>query len=170
MKNLSELLEESKTNILFEADEQQGDDQGQDQKNKPVKGDAGTFKVWKPVSCTMRGWLKTMSSQEEVKDSFFEGGFLVPMDVTAISTAANAKSATLSKQLDAAVKCTIVEYKNNFSFYLFGTKPGYVSSGWNTNSGGGISTIVKNLTANSQQKKEDTQNKDDNSNANNGTM
>lgn len=168
MKSLSELLEESKNEVLFEADEQQADDQGQDQKNKPVKGDAGTFKVWKPVSCTMRGWLKTMSGQEEAKDNFFEGGFLVPMDAAAISTAANAKSATLSKQLDASVKCTIVEYKNNFSFYLFGTKPGYVSSGWNTNSGGGISAIVKNLTANSQQKKE--QNNNDNSNANNGTM
>lgn len=169
MKNLSELLEESKNEILFEADEQQADDQGQDQKNKPVKGDAGTFKVWKPVSCTMRGWLKTMSGQEEVKDNFFEGGFLVPMDAAAISTAANAKSATLSKQLDASVKCTIVEYKNNFSFYLFGTKPGYVSSGWNTNSGGGISTIVKNLTTNSQQKQEQNQDKG-NDNANNGTM
>jgi hypothetical protein len=169
MKNLSELLEESKNEILFEADEQQGDDQNQDQKNKPVKGDAGTFKVWKPVSCTMRGWLKTMSGQEEVKDSFFEGGFLVPMDATAISTDANVKSATLSKQLDTSVKCTIVEYKNNFSFYLFGTKPGYVSSGWNTNSGGGISTIVKNLTANSQQKQEQNQDKG-NDNTNNGTM
>lgn len=169
MKNLSELLEESKNEILFEADEQQGDDQGQGQKNKPVKGDAGTFKVWKPVSCTMRGWLKTMSGQEEVKDGFFEGGFLVPMDAAAISTAANVKSATLSKQLDASVKCTIVEYKNNFSFYLFGTKPGYVSSGWNTNSGGGISTIVKNLTTNSQQKQEQNQDKG-NDNANNGTM
>lgn len=169
MKNLSELLEESKNEILFEADEQQGDDQGQDQKNKPVKGDAGTFKVWKPVSCTMRGWLKTMSGQEEVKDSFFEGGFLVPMDAAAISTAANVKSSTLSKQLDASIKCTIVEYKNNFSFYLFGTKPSYVSSGWNTNSGGGISTIVKNLTANSQQKQEQNQDKG-NDNTNNGTM
>lgn len=170
MKNLSELLEESKNEILFEADEQQSDDQGQDQKNKPVKGDAGKFKVWKAVSCTMRGWLKTMSGQEEVKASFFDNGFLVPTTVQAILAGTNANVATLQKNLDTQIKCTITEFTDDFSFTLDGGKFGYTSTGWKSNSGGGISAIIKNLTANSKQQEQKQDNKQDDGNSNSGTM
>ena len=55
--------------------DQNNDQDQQDNKDKSVKDDAGTFKQWPAFETTVKGWIKVMSGQEEAKDSFFDEGF-----------------------------------------------------------------------------------------------
>ena len=159
MKSLSELI--------LEADDQNqnNQDQGnnnnndnQDNKNKSVKGDAGTYKAWPVFNTTVKGWIKVMSGQEEVKDSFFDGGFLVPTSVQGLDGNTQSKVATLSKQLDSQCKVAIVEFSNDYCFIIDGLKP-Y-----------GKSMKSENTSNNSDNDNKNNGNKDDGNNSNGGTM
>ena len=171
MKSLSELI--------LEAEDQQNNNQDnnqntqQDDKNKSVKGDAGTFKQWPAFETTVKGWIKVMSGQEEVKDSFFEGGFLVPTTIAGCLTNTQTKNTTLSKQLDSTCKVLITEFSSDFSFLLDGLKPyGYQSSGWSKTKGPKIADIIKSMKAEAKSSSNSEENKNndnkDNGNSNNG--
>lgn len=165
--------------MIVEADENQNQDQQQDNnqqdnKNKSVKVDAGTCKVWPVFNTTVKGWIKVMSGQEEVKDSFFDGGFLIPTTLQALGGNTQAKTATLSKQLDQSCKVAIVEYSNDFMFLIDGIKPSYVSTGWSKSKGPKIADLIKSMKAEAQSSNDnEQQNKEGNDNGNNdnnGTM
>lgn len=167
MKSLSDLI--------LEADEQQQDqqqDNQQDNKDKSVKADAGTFKQWPAFETTVKGWIKVMSGQEEAKDSFFDGGFLIPTTVAGCVANTQAKVATLTKQLDSTCKVLITEFSSDFSFLLDGLKPyGYQSSGWSKSKGPKIADIIKSMKAEAKSSNsEENKNNDnkDNGNSNNG--
>ena len=163
MKSLSE--------IVLEA-EDQNQDQQQDQKNKSVKVDAGTCKIWPAFNTTVKGWIKVMSGQEEVKDSFFDGGFLIPTNIQALGGNAQAKAATLSKQIDAQCKVSIIEYSNDYMFLIDSIKPSYVSTGWAKDKGPKIADVIKAMKEEGA-KKAETNKQDTNDNGNNdnsGTM
>lgn len=188
MKSLSELILEADENQNNNSNGQNNNNNSnndnsnndnsnnnQDNKNKSVKGDAGTFKTWPVFNTTVKGWIKVMSGQEEVKDSFFDGGFLVPTSVQGLNGNTQAKSATLSKQLDNSCKVAIVEFSNDYCFILDGLKPyGYMSTGWSKGKGPAIADVIKQMKAES--KPDNTQNNNGNkdngnkSNDNNGTM
>ncbi len=155
--------------MILEADDQQNqdnnnqDNQDNNNQNKAVKGDAGTYKEWPSYKTTMRGWIKVMSGQEEVKSSFFEAGFLVPITVQNVN--ANAATATLEKQLDNECIVKISEYKNDYMFSIMGLKPyGYASTGWTKGKGPQISDIIKNMKA----ELKNSNNNNDNKNGNDG--
>lgn len=156
--------------------DQNNDQDQQDNKNKSIKGDAGTFKQWPAFETTVKGWIKVMSGQEEAKDSFFDGGFLIPTTVAGCVTNTQAKVATLSKQLDSTCKVLITEFSSDFSFLLDGLKPyGYQSSGWSKTKGPKIADIIKSMKAeaksssNSEENK-NNDNKDNGNSSNGGTM
>lgn len=160
MKRLSELV--------LEAEEQTGNI---DTKNKPVKGDAGTYKQWPTFNTTIRGWIKTMSGQEEVKDTFFDGGFLIPTSIQGLGGNTQSKSAILTKQLDSTCKVSISEFSNDFMFLIDGLKPyGYVSTGWSKGKGPGISDIIKSMKAAATENNNSNDNGNDNNNSTSGTM
>lgn len=170
MKSLSDLI--------LEADEQQQDqqqDNQQDNKDKSVKADAGTFKQWPAFETTVKGWIKVMSGQEEAKDSFFDGGFLIPTTVAGCLANTQAKVATLTKQLDSTCKVLITEFSSDFSFLLDNLKPyGYQSSGWSKTKGPKIADIIKSMkveakSGNSEENK-NNDNKDNGNSNNGGTM
>lgn len=177
MKSLSELIleaEDQQQNNNQDTDNNQnGQDNQQDDKNKSVKGDAGTFKQWPAFETTVKGWIKVMSGQEEVKDSFFEGGFLVPTTIAGCLANTQAKNVTLSKQLDSTCKVLITEFSSDFSFLLDGLKPyGYQSSGWSKTKGPKIADIIKSMKAEAKSNSNSEENKNndnkDNGNSNNG--
>ena len=177
MKSLSELIleaEDQQQNNNQDTDNNQnGQDTQQDDKNKSVKGDAGTFKQWPAFETTVKGWIKVMSGQEEVKDSFFEGGFLVPTTIAGCLANTQAKNTTLSKQLDSTCKVLITEFSSDFSFLLDGLKPyGYQSSGWSKTKGPKIADIIKSMKAEAKSSNNSEENKNnndkDNGNSNNG--
>lgn len=177
MKSLSELIleaEDQQQNNNQDTDNNQnGQDNQQDDKNKSVKGDAGTFKQWPAFETTVKGWIKVMSGQEEVKDSFFEGGFLVPTTIAGCLVNTQVKNATLSKQLDSTCKVLITEFSSDFSFLLDGLKPyGYQSSGWSKAKGPKIADIIKSMKAEAKSSSNSEENKNndnkDNGNSNNG--
>lgn len=149
MKSLSELIleadQENSQNNDQNPDQSQDQDNQQDNKNKPVKGDAGTYKEWPVFKTTMKGWIKVMSGQEEAKDTFFSGGFLVPTLPQVVD--AKAAAATLSKQLDTQVTVKVSEFKNDYMFTIIGTKPGYVSAGWAKGKGPAIADMIKSMKA-----------------------
>lgn len=166
---------------LLEADEQQSNNQDQnnnndqqDNKNKSVKMDAGTCKVWPAFNTTVKGWIKVMSGQEEAKDSFFDGGFLIPTNIQSLAGNSQAKTATLSKQLDSACKVSIIEYSNDYMFLIDGIKPSYVSTGWDKNKGPKIADVIKAMkqegAAKADQQNNDKQGNDNGNNDNGGTM
>lgn len=173
MKSLSELILEAEDQQ--QNNNQNGQDTQQDDKNKSVKGDAGTFKQWPAFETTVKGWIKVMSGQEEAKDSFFEGGFLVPTTVAGCLANTQAKTATLTKQLDSTCKVLITEFSSDFSFLLDGLKPyGYQSSGWSKTKGPKIADIIKSMkteakSTNSEENK-NNDNKDNGNSNNGGTM
>lgn len=171
------------TELLLEADNQQGNNQNNNQNNqdnsqnsqdnnqqnndKSVKVDAGTFKIWPSFNTTVKGWIKVMSGQEEAKDTFFDGGFLVPSNISGLSVNTQSKTATLSKQLDSGCKVAIVEFKNDFMFVIDGLKPyGYVSTGWAKDKGPKIADIVKSMKAEAKSSNDD-KNNGGNNNGNN---
>ena len=173
MKSLSELI--------LEADDQNNQDQNnqdnnQDNKNKSTKIDAGTFKTWPTFNTTVKAWIKVMSGQEEAKDSFFDGGFLVPTSIQGLAGNTQAKTATLSKQLDSACKVAIVEFSNDYSFLIDGIKPyGYMSTGWSKGKGPKIADVIKSMKAEAKPSNSDNdKNNNDNDNGDNanngGTM
>ena len=175
MKSLSDLIleAEDQQNGNNQNNDQQNNDQNQqDNKNKSVKGDAGTFKQWPAFETTVKGWIKVMSGQEEVKDSFFDGGFLVPNSIAGCVTNTQAKTATLAKQLDSTCKVLVTEFSSDFSFLLDGLKPyGYQSSGWSKTKGPKIADIIKSMKAEAKStNSEENKNNDnkDNGNSNNG--
>lgn len=180
MKSLSKLIleaEDQQQNNNQDTDNNQnGQDNQQDDKNKSVKGDAGTFKQWPAFETTVKGWIKVMSGQEEAKDSFFEGGFLVPTTVAGCLANTQAKTATLTKQLDSTCKVLITEFSSDFSFLLDGLKPyGYQSSGWSKTKGPKIGDIIKSMKAeaklsNNSEENKNNDNKDNGNNNNGGTM
>lgn len=171
------------TELLLEADNQQDnqnnnqnntqDNQNnqQDDKNKSVKIDAGIFKIWPSFNTTVKGWIKVMSGQEEVKDTFFDGGFLVPSSISGLSGNTQAKTATLSKQLESSCKVAIAEFKNDFMFVIDGLKPyGYVSTGWAKDKGPKIADIIKSMKAEAKPSNGNKNNEgNDNGNNDNGS-
>ena len=116
-----------------------------------------------------------MSGQEEAKDSFFDGGFLIPTTIAGCVANTQAKVATLTKQLDSTCKVLITEFSSDFSFLLDGLKPyGYQSSGWSKTKGPKIADIIKSMKAedkstNSEENK-NNDNKDNGNSNNGGTM
>ena len=175
MKSLCDLIleAEDQQNGNNQNNDQQNNDQNQqDNKNKSVKGDAGTFKQWPAFETTVKGWLKVMSGQEEAKDSFFDDGFLVPTTVAGCLANTQAKVATLTKQLDSTCKVLITEFSSDFSFLLDNLKPyGYQSSGWSKTKGPKIADIIKSMKDEAKSGNSDeTKNNDnkDNGNSNNG--
>lgn len=171
MKSLSELILEVDNNQ--NQDQNNNQDNNQNNKDKSVKVDAGTYKQWPAVNTTVKAWIKAMSGQEEAKDSFFDGGFLVPTSIQGFAGNTQAKTATLSKQLDSACKIAIAEFSNDYAFIIDGIKPyGYVSCGWSKTKGPKIDDIVKQLKQAQQTNK--TDNKDngnnDNGNSNSASM
>ena len=176
MKSLSELILEAEDQQNSNQDNQNNQDNQQDNKNKSVKGDAGTFKQWPAFETTIKGWIKVMSGQEEAKDSFFDGGFLVPTTVAGCVANTQAKTATLSKQLDSTCKVLITEFSSDFSFLLDGLKPyGYISSGWSKSKGPKIGDVIKAMKAeakagNSEDKNNNNDDKDNGNSNNGGTM
>lgn len=179
MKKLSDFInEDAKEVVVAEADDQNNDNSGnngndqqqqQDTKNNPVKKDAGTFKTWNGVKMTMRGWLKTMSGQDQVKDTFFDNGFIIPTTLQGITANTQSKVQALEKNLDAECTCVVTEFKDDYSFNIFGNGFGYVSSGWNKQSGGGMQSVIKNLQDNSKQQPKQNNN-NNNQQQNNGQM
>lgn len=177
MKSLSDLIleAEDQQNNNQNNDQQNNDQNQQDNKNKSVKGDAGTFKQWPVFETTVKGWIKVMSGQEEAKDSFFDGGFLIPTTIAGCVANTQAKVATLTKQLDSTCKVLITEFSSDFSFLLDGLKPyGYQSSGWSKTKGPKIADIIKSMKAedkstNSEENK-NNDNKDNGNSNNGGTM
>lgn len=177
MKSLSDLILEAEDQQNNNQNNDQNNDQGQqDNKNKSVKGDAGTFKQWPVFETTVKGWIKVMSGQEEAKDSFFDGGFLVPTTIAGCIANTQAKTATLSKQLDSTCKVLITEFSSDFSFLLDGLKPyGYQSSGWSKTKGPKIADIIKSMKAeakasNNSEENKNNDNKDNGNSNNGGTM
>ena len=172
MKSLSELILEAEDQQNNNQNNQDNQDNQQDNKNKSVKGDAGTFKQWPVFETSVKGWIKVMSGQEEAKDSFFDGGFLVPTSITGCLANTQAKVATLTKQLDSTCKVLITEFSSDFSFLLDGLKPyGYQSSGWSKTKGPKIADIIKSMKAEAKAgNSEDNKNNGnkDNGNSNNG--
>ena len=175
MKSLSDLIleaEDQQHGNNQNNDQQNNDQNQQDNKNKSVKGDAGTFKQWPAFETTVKGWIKVMSGQEEAKDSFFDGGFLVPNSIAGCVTNTQAKTATLAKQLDSTCKVLITEFSSDFSFLLDNLKPyGYQSSGWSKTKGPKIADIIKSMKAEAKSgNSEENKNNDnkDNGNSNNG--
>lgn len=173
MKSLSELILEADQDNQSQDQSQDNnqDNSQQDDKNKPVKGDAGTYKEWPIFKTTMKGWVKVMSGQEEAKDTFFSGGFLVPILPQTVD--AKAAAATLSKQLDTQVSIKISEYKNDYMFTIIGTKPGYISTGWAKGKGPRISDMIKSMKAelgNKNTEGNDNGSNDNGGNSNGGTM
>lgn len=177
MKSLSDLIleAEDQQNNNQNNDQQNNDQNQQDNKNKSVKGDAGTFKQWPVFETTVKGWIKVMSGQEEAKDSFFDGGFLIPTTIAGCVANTQAKVATLTKQLDSTCKVLITEFSSDFSFLLDGLKPyGYQSSGWSKTKGPKIADIIKSMkdeakSSNSEENK-NNDNKDNGNSNNGGTM
>lgn len=177
MKSLIDLIleAEDQQNNNQNNDQQNNDQNQQDNKNKSVKGDAGTFKQWPVFETTVKGWIKVMSGQEEAKDSFFDGGFLIPTTIAGCVANTQAKVATLTKQLDSTCKVLITEFSSDFSFLLDGLKPyGYQSSGWSKTKGPKIADIIKSMKAedkstNSEENK-NNDNKDNGNSNNGGTM
>lgn len=170
MKSLSELIFEADQDNNKNPDQNQDNNQ-QDDKNKPVKGDAGTYKEWPVFKTTMKGWIKVMSGQEEAKDTFFSGGFLVPTLPQVVD--AKAAAATLSKQLDTQVTIKVSEFKNDYMFTIIGTKPGYVSAGWAKGKGPAIADMIKSMKAelgNKNTEGNDNGDNGDGGNSNSGTM
>lgn len=179
MKSLSELILEADDQNNQNANNQDqnnnsnnNSDNNQDNKNKSTKIDAGTFKSWPVFNTTVKGWIKVMSGQEEAKDSFFDGGFLVPTSVQGLGGNTQAKTATLSKQLDNACKVAIVEFSNDYAFLIDGIKPyGYVSTGWSKSKGPKIADVIKSMKAEAKPDSSDNKNNDNEGNrdnANNG--
>ena len=174
MKSLSDLIleAEDQQNNNQNNDQQNNDQNQQDNKNKSVKGDAGTFKQWPAFETTVKGWIKVMSGQEEAKDSFFDGGFLVPNSIAGCLANTQAKTATLAKQLDSTCKVLVTEFSSDFSFLLDNLKPyGYQSSGWSKTKGPKIADIIKSMKAEAKSSNsEENKNNDnkDNGNSNNG--
>lgn len=171
MKSLSKLILEADqndqgNNNQGSSDQQQGQDNNQDNKNKPVKTDAGTFKEWPVFKTTMKGWIKVMSGQEEAKDTFFSAGFLVPTVPQIVD--AKAAAATLSKQLDTQVTIKVSEFKNDYMFTIIGTKPGYVSVGWAKGKGPAIADMIKSMKAELNNKNNDNNDNGNGSNDNGG--
>ena len=170
MKSLSDLIleAEDQQNNNQNNDQQNNDQNQQDNKNKSVKGDAGTFKQWPAFETTVKGWIKVMSGQEEAKDS----GFLVPNSIAGCVTNTQAKTATLTKQLDSTCKVLITEFSSDFNFLLDNLKPyGYQSSGWSKTKGPKIADIIKSMKAEAKSgNSEENKNNDnkDNGNSNNG--
>ena len=113
-----------------------------------------------------------MSGQEEAKDSFFDGGFLVPNSIAGCLANTQAKTATLAKQLDSTCKVLVTEFSSDFSFLLDNLKPyGYQSSGWSKTKGPKIADIIKSMKAEAKSgNSEENKNNDnkDNGNSNNG--
>ena len=173
MKSLSDLIleAEDQQNNNQNNDQQNNDQNQQDNKNKSVKGDAGTFKQWPSFNTTVKGWIKVMSGQEEVKDTFFDGGFLVPSSISGLSGNTQAKTAILSKQLESSCKVAIAEFKNDFMFVIDGLKPyGYVSTGWAKNKGPKIADIIKSMKAEAKPSNDNKNNEgNDNGNNDNGS-
>lgn len=170
MKSLSELIYEADQNEQS-SDQQNQDNSQQDNKNKPVKGDAGTFKEWPVFKTTMKGWIKVMSGQEEAKDTFFSAGFLVPILPQVAD--AKASAATLAKQLDTQVTVKVSEFKNDYMFTIIGTKPGYVSAGWAKGKGPAIADMIKAMKAelgNKNTEGNENGNNDNDGSGNSGTM
>lgn len=166
MKSLSELILEADQDNQ-NSDQQQGQDNNQqDNKNKPIKTDAGTFKEWPVFKTTMKGWIKVMSGQEEAKDTFFSAGFLVPTVPQIVD--AKAAAATLSKQLDTQVTIKVSEFKNDYMFTIIGTKPGYVSAGWAKGKGPAIADMIKSMKAEAGNKNNDNNDNGDGSNDDGG--
>ena len=177
MKSLSDLIleAEDQQNNNQNNDQQNNDQNQQDNKNKSVKGDAGTFKQWPAFETTVKGWIKVMSGQEEAKDSFFDGGFLIPTTVAGCLANTQAKTATLAKQLDSTCKVLITEFSSDFSFLLDGLKPyGYQSSGWSKSKGPKIADIIKSMKAEAKsgnyEENKNNDNKDNGNSNNGGTM
>jgi len=174
MKSLSELILEAEDQNN-QSDQNQDNQNNQDNKDKSTKIDAGTFKTWPVFNTTVKGWIKVMSGQEEAKDSFFDGGFLVPTSVQGLGGNTQAKTATLSKQLDNVCKVAIVEFSNDYAFLIDGIKPyGYVSTGWSKSKGPKIADVIKSMKAeakpdNGDDNKNNNENNGDNAN-NGGTM
>ena len=173
MKSLSDLIleAEDQQNNNQNNDQQNNDQNQQDNKNKSVKGDAGTFKQWPSFNTTVKGWIKVMSGQEEVKDTFFDGGFLVPSSISGLSGNTQAKTAILSKQLESSCKVAIAEFKNDFMFVIDGLKPyGYVSTGWTKDKGPKIADIIKSMKAEAKPSNDNKNNEgNDNGNNDNGS-
>ena len=173
MKSLSDLIleAEDQQNNNQNNDQQNNDQNQQDNKNKSVKGDAGTFKQWPSFNTTVKGWIKVMSGQEEVKDTFFDGGFLVPSSISGLSGNTQTKTAILSKQLESSCKVAIAEFKNDFMFVIDGLKPyGYVSTGWTKNKGPKIADIIKSMKAEAKPSNDNKNNEgNDNGNNDNGS-
>lgn len=168
MKSLSELVLEADQNQSNNqgAEQQQGNDNQDNNQNKPVKTDAGTFKEWPVFKTTMKGWIKVMSGQEEAKDTFFSAGFLVPTVPQIVD--AKAAAATLSKQLDTQVTIKVSEFKNDYMFTIIGTKPGYVSAGWAKGKGPAIADMIKSMKAELGNKNNDNGENNDGSNDDGG--
>lgn len=178
MKTLSDLIleaEDQQNGNNQNNDQQNNNQDQQDNKDKSVKGDAGTFKQWPAFETTVKGWIKVMSGQEEAKDSFFDGGFLIPTTIAGCVANTQAKVATLTKQLDSTCKVLITEFSSDFSFLLDGLKPyGYQSSGWSKTKGPKIADIIKSMkteakSGNSEENK-NNDNKDNGNSNNGGTM
>lgn len=170
MKSLSEVILEADQDNNQNPDQNQDNNQ-QDDKNKPVKGDAGTYKEWPVFKTTMKGWIKVMSGQEEAKDTFFSEGFLVPTLPQVVD--AKAAAATLAKQLDTQVTIKVSEFKNDYMFTIIGTKPGYVSAGWAKGKGSAIADMIKSMKAelgNKNTEGNDNGDNGDGGNSNSGTM
>lgn len=164
MKSLSELILEADQDNQ-NSDQQQGNDNQDNNQNKPVKTDAGTFKEWPVFKTTMKGWIKVMSGQEEAKDTFFSGGFLVPTVPQIVD--AKVAAATLSKQLDTQVTIKVSEFKNDYMFTIIGTKPGYVSAGWAKGKGPAIADMIKSMKAEAGNKNNDSNDNGSNDNGGN---
>ena len=174
MKSLSDLIleaEDQQNGNNQNNDQQNNNQDQQDNKNKSVKGDAGTFKQWPSFNTTVKGWIKVMSGQEEVKDTFFDGGFLVPSSISGLSGNTQAKTAILSKQLESSCKVAIAEFKNDFMFVIDGLKPyGYVSTGWTKDKGPKIADIIKSMKAEAKPSNDNKNNEgNDNGNNDNGS-
>ena len=173
MKTLSDLIleAEDQQNNNQNNDKQNNDQNQQDNKNKSVKGDAGTFKQWPSFNTTVKGWIKVMSGQEEVKDTFFDGVFLVPSSISGLSGNTQTKTAILSKQLESSCKVAIAEFKNDFMFVIDGLKPyGYVSTGWTKDKGPKIADIIKSMKAEAKPSNDNNNNEgNDNGNNDNGS-
>lgn len=164
MKSLSELILEADQDNQ-NSDQQQGNDNQDNNQNKPVKTDVGTFKEWPVFKTTMKGWIKVMSGQEEAKDTFFSAGFLVPTVPQIVD--AKAAAATLSKQLDTQVTIKVSEFKNDYMFTIIGTKPGYVSAGWAKGKGPAIADMIKSMKAEAGNKNNDSNDNGSNDNGGN---
>lgn len=178
MKKLSEFINEDVEEIVEADDQNNNGDQNNNnqnnnnnqQQNNPVKKDAGTFKTWNSIKITMRGWIKTMSGQEQVKNTFFDNGFIIPNTLQAITQNTQSKVQALEKNLDAECTCVVTEFKDDYSFNIFGNGFGYVSSGWNKQSGGGMQSVIKNLQDNSKPQQKQNNNNNNNQQQNNGQM